>query len=111
MRFDVFDYNSAQWFADIMKVLPSLERLRNIEIRTFSGQKCYAFEKEIARAIGELKNIKKIDLEFMDVFEPSWGWRWDDSFDSETMMKKSVSRSEMVKIVNKRQALRCDLMF
>jgi len=91
-RFDILEKNPPTWFADIMTALPSLEKLRDIRIMTHSERKFVTEEDRIISAIEQLVNIKKIDYTSFD-------------YSNEGQLE------QVVKKVNERQSLRCDLMF
>lgn len=75
-----------------MTALPSLEKLRDIRIMTHSERKFVTEEDRIISAIEQLVNIKKIDYTSFD-------------YSNEGQLE------QVVKKVNERQSLRCDLMF
>jgi len=89
-RFDILEKNPPTWVVDIVTALPSLEKLRDIRIMTDSGSKLSVEEKKIANAFEQLKNVRKIDLSYC-------------KFPDEV--------KQIAKKVNRRQAMRCDLMF
>jgi len=86
-----------QWLIDIMRVLSSLERLRSIEIGTKSWEQFIPEEQRMIAAVVEMRNVKEFEFRFED---PA------DELDShfETLI-------ETIEEVNKRQSMRCDLMF
>ena len=66
LKFFIVDPDSSKWLVDVMKVLPGLERLRKILMRTRSGELFQGVEQKLISAVKELKNIKTIQLSFYD---------------------------------------------
>jgi len=97
LNFDVANDDSMRWFLDIMKALPSLERLRSVFISTQSGACLLDVEEKVEAALFELENIKLIDMFLFS----------RDSYSRR--MLRGLERT--VRDINERQSLRCDLMF
>jgi len=89
--------DSAKWFGEVLKALPSLERLGTIKIVAFENEALKNEEKTISTALRELKNIKQMNLEFYNDFG---------------QFTSSQSKLDRVVIeVQAKQARRTDLMF
>ena len=100
LTFDVLNPNekgSAKWFVDVMNVLPTLEKLRKVQIWAHDGGAVKDYEAKIVKAMLEMKNIKEIDMNFFD--------------DSGYFMRNYWWIERVVSHVNKRQAMISDLMF
>ena len=108
LQFDITEKESTNWFVDLMKVLPNLEKLRNTSIKTDSGKFIeHRVEKKIIPVVKELWNMKSISLEYTDVLEEDY----DEEEEDDSWLRKDFSLRKTVKKVNERQSLRCDLMF
>jgi len=86
-----------KWFIDVVKALPSLERLKKLEILTFEEGRLEGKEEEIAEALLQLKNIREASINL-----------WQDKGN------ETLSHSEIKSVlfeIRKRQALRHDLFF
>ena len=98
--FDVlspYEKNSVKWFVDAMNVLPSLEKLRRVQIWSRDGGAVKSHEEKVANAVLEMKNIKEVEINFFD--------------DSGYFMHNYWWIGRIVNQVNKKQSMRSDLMF
>jgi len=96
LRFDVFSSEFGLWFVDLLKVLPNLEKLREISIRTNSAELLDGVSSEIvSRVQQEFKNVRKVAISSFKIIESD----------------EQISLGETLNKINEKQALRCDLMF
>jgi len=96
LRFDIAHAGSAKWSVDVMNVLPTLESLRNIRISSDSAGMLLKKEQKIIKAVVELRNIRKIEMIIFDI---------DYHLPSLMNLQLTLNR------VNKRQSLKCNLLF
>ena len=89
--------DSGKWIVEAIKALPSLERLKYLDIAVDENQVLKREEPKIITALRELKNIKEMRIDL-------YGDYGEYSFD-ESKIK------EIVLEVNRKQAVRSDLMF
>lgn len=88
---------SAKWFGEVMKALPSLERLKTIKIMAFEDGAVKNEEGKIIAAMRELKNIKEIDFEFYD--------------SAGEFTSSQATLDDIVVEIHAKQGIRTDLMF
>jgi len=96
LTFDIFSSESGPWFVDLLKVLPNLEKLRKISVRTDSGEVLGSIKPQVVSIMEhEFKNIREVRISSFDI----------PGSDEESAF------GEMLYKFNEKQALRCDLMF
>ena len=89
--------DAAKWFVEAIKALPSLEKLRKIDITGFEKEALKDEKQKIANALQEIKNIKQINIELYD--------------DEDRISSSQSKMDEVIGIVHARQVVRSDLMF
>jgi len=94
---DLSEKDPYRWFLDILKALPSLERLRRVSVTCDYGGLYMNLEEKLIAAVKELRNVREIGISFYEhnfLFAPSYR-----------------NLKATLKEVNERQAVCCDLMF
>jgi len=97
LELDQQKINQFGWFLDVMKMLPGLERLRNVLIDSNSGEAFRSIEQKISDAVLEFRNVREISVFFFDIVR--------------LVTPEYLLIRQAVEKVNQRQATRCDLMF
>ena len=90
---DPKDTEAIEWFLAIMKIIPSLERLRTLTIWTGSHEVIKAVEEQLAGLLIEMRNLRQVMINIPD-----------DEEEFEVLQ-------ETLETVNSRQSQRTDLMF
>lgn len=89
--------HETKWLVDVMKMLPSLERLRRVRIWSEYGSEFRSVEEKISSAVFELENVREINMRLYYSFSLAAPYF--------NVLKQAV------KTVNQRQSMKCDLMF
>ena len=97
LAFFIIHSDSTKWLVDIIKALPSLEKLRRISIGSRCGEYFQSDELKIISAVRELQNVKHMTLDFYD----GMGF----------YQQMLPNLGQIVEETNQRQITRSDLMF
>jgi len=97
LKFFIVDSDSSHWLVDVMKILPGLDKLRKVFMRTRSGELFIGMEQKLISAVKELKNVKSIHLSFYDAMGCFF------------QMLPNLNR--IAQEIEQRQITRSDLMF
>jgi len=98
--FDVLEkesQNQGKWFLDLVRALPEIKSLRRFSFNTYSCGMIKDIAKKLIAALKEMKNVREISASIHNIDAPS-GTEISEIY-------------EVVKMMNKKQATRCDLMF
>jgi len=97
LNFEIFNRDSTRWFIDVVKVLPSLRRLRNIQTSSQSTRWFLSAEEKLVSAVSELKNVWSVHIHFET---PYYYYR-----ELMTDLRNKIME------INKNQSMKCQLMF
>jgi len=103
LRFDLASsLETGDWFLDVLKIFPTLEKLRKVNLRTESLERIKNLMKPqvIVPILNEMKNIREIHL-----------WTFDDDRHDGDDDETSPNIGKILYNKNESQALRCDLVF
>jgi len=91
------DSKDVQWFVDVIQILPSLEKLQNLNIKSSPPDLLSNAENKFIGAMLDLQNIRKINVCF---YRPDTPWQ-----------SELINLSDVVNEINQIQGMRCEIMF
>lgn len=98
LKFDIGHLSSSKWFVNVMKVLPDLKNLQKVDVVTDSGKFLEKAEQSVTNIVQEFKDLRRICV----VFIHSPGFYKLETF---------LNLTQTTKKFNRKQSMRCDLMF